>query len=134
MRIYVAATYSRRKELLTAIVKPLHAAGHEVTSSWLLEDYGDDVLGRDSLQDNPALGAEAARICYADIDRAEVFVVLTDVPSSTGGYLCELGWAQGRGKLIEIVGPIDTIFCCRPGDVRHATLTDFLQEWGCEMS
>ncbi len=44
MKIYLAARYSRRLELLT-YREQLVGMGHEVTSSWLDTEWGSETVG-----------------------------------------------------------------------------------------
>lgn len=127
--VYLGARYDRRAWLLEHVVGPLQAAGHEVTSGWILFDNGDSVLGPEELAQDLTAGEIPGSECLKDIERAEAVVILTDAPSSTGGYHVELGYALGLNKPIEIVGPALNVFHSLPTLKRHATITDFVRAW-----
>jgi hypothetical protein len=127
--VYVAARFDTRDRLLEEVVLPLHAAGHEVTSKWLLAASDEPVLDADDLAKDVSAGVVPGTECLDDIKRADAVVVFTDAPSSTGGYHVEFGYALGLGKRIEVVGPPLNVFHALPSVTRHATVADFLEAW-----
>lgn len=127
--VYLGARFDRRAWLLEHVVGPLHAAGHEVTSRWILYDCGDSVLGAEELAQDLAAGEIPGTECLEDIKRAEAVVILTDAPSSTGGYHVELGYALGLNKSIEVVGPALNVFHSLPTFKRYPTIADFVRAW-----
>jgi len=96
VKVYLAGSWHDRPRLRQYRADLLES-GIAVTSSWL-----------DSADDLPA--DEAADRCLADIDASHALVVLTDVPSSSGGYHVELGYAIGSGIPIHAVGPKLNLF------------------------
>lgn len=129
--LYLGGRYDRRLWLLQNVVPLLHAAGHEVTSRWVLLDGTNNVLGEDELALDLSVGEVPGTECLEDIKRADAVVILTDAPSSTGGYHVELGYALGLNKPIEVVGPALNVFHSLPTLKRHSTIADFLRVWGC---
>ena len=106
--IYLAARYSRQKEMLD-VAHRLCEMGHAVTSRWVL---GDHLCNDEILLDNPEVGRRFATEDIADIRRADTFVIFTD-PIRTptrGGKQVELGWAIAHGKRIIRVGPPENVF------------------------
>lgn len=128
--IYIAATFARRVVLRHSVVAPLQAKGYEVTSRWIFEGDGP-VLGQDDLIVDPTLGEVPGTECLADVKRADMVAVLTDIPSSTGGYHVELGYALALGKSIAIVGPPLNVFHTLPTLKKYPTISTFLREMGC---
>jgi hypothetical protein len=127
--VYIAARFDIRDQLLHDVVRPLHAAGHSVTSRWVSADSAEPVLDANDLATDISAGIIPGTECLEDIKQADVVAVFTDAPSSTGGYHVELGYALGLGKRIEIVGPALNVFHALPQITRHATVADFLQAW-----
>jgi nucleoside 2-deoxyribosyltransferase len=115
MKIYLAARYSRHKEL-QSVRTDLEKLGHIVTSRWINDDHqiSDDGLS--------AQAKESERIRFAtedfsDLCEADAIIAFTEAPRSTtsrGGRHVELGMAMGRGMRIIIVGPRENVFCCLP--------------------
>jgi nucleoside 2-deoxyribosyltransferase len=111
MKIYLAATYSRHAEM-RGYRSELQNLGHKVTSRWI--DVGGEVMGAAGLASVPATGAGYAEHDLEDIRAADVVIVFTDVPSSTGGLHVELGYAFGLGKQVIISGPRTNVFHALP--------------------
>lgn len=131
--VYLGARYDRREWLLEHVVAPLTAAGHKVTSRWILFEGAGSVLGAEELLQDVTIGEIPGTECLEDIKQAEVVVILTDTPSSTGGYHVELGYALGLNKPIELVGPALNVFHSLPSFKRHATVADFVYAWGTQL-
>ena len=123
MRIYLAAQFGRREELLEYATE-LRAAGHEVTSRWL------------AMHDNPPLAAEielaadsidpeAATFAISDrtdVFRSEALIAFTEPLggrpfAGRGGRHVEIGWAQEWGKKIVAVGGVENPAHVLPGVV-----------------
>src|SRR5713226_6452736 len=111
MRIYIAARYSRRAEM-AAQAGILRAAGHEVTSRWLVEHNVEWTGGHDPQWEEISLGD------IEDIDSAEVVISFTHprgTPVTGGGRHVEFGYAYAKGKKLIIVGPRENVFHHLPG-------------------
>ena len=106
--IYLAARYSRQKEML-GVAHRLCEMGHAVTSRWVL---GDHLCNDDTLLDKPEIGRKFATEDLEDLVRADTFVIFTDPirTPSRGGKQVELGWAMAEGKRIIRVGPPENVF------------------------
>lgn len=104
MKIYTAALYSRREEIL-GYAKQLEDAGHEITARWT---KGDEE-GK-SLEDIAVMDLE-------DVLRAEMTLVFTNPYGSFqkgGGRHTELGLAYASGKMVWIVGEKEQVFHSLP--------------------
>jgi nucleoside 2-deoxyribosyltransferase len=94
-----------------------------ITSRWI------DVKESNPMQDaaiaaDQELAANRCRVDLDDIDRAEIFVMFTDTPSTSGGRHTELGYAIARERVIFIVGPRENIFQAGEGVIHFATWDD----------
>jgi hypothetical protein len=72
--------------------------------------------------------ANYCRVDLDDIDRAEIFIMFTDTPSTSGGRHTELGYAIARERVIFIVGPRENIFQAGEGVIHFATW-DYLSSY-----
>lgn len=115
MRVYLAARYSRREELL-GCKADLEAQGHTVTSRWLLGNHQVDDAGLSS----EAKRKERERFAledWEDVTAADALIAFTEAPRATnsrGGRHVELGIALGRDIEVIVVGPAEHVFCCLP--------------------
>ena len=128
MKIYLAARYSRREELV-AYATMLHKLGHEVTSTWLDSNYeGSDY---ESTHCPPEDRARIATCDFRDIMLCNMLIHFTEEPrnGSRGGRHVEMGIALGLMKRVAIVGPAENIFCFHE-DVRRFDNFDDLIERG----
>ena len=102
MKIYLAASYSRRQEML-GYAEQLRADGHTVTARWIL-----------GLHDDPSISEQqCAEDDVADILDAECTISFTEVPTSgrkRGGRHVEFGIALTRGQRLVLVGPRENVF------------------------
>jgi len=102
MKIYIAARYDRRFEML-GVAATLNRAGHEVTSTWIAGRADD-------------LELVAAVEDLGDLARAECLVAFTEPPergvawAARGGRHVEFGVALAAGKRLCVVGPRENIF------------------------
>ena len=134
MKIYLAARYSRRAELLV-YAGQLREAGHEVTSTWLQGEHqlanrhntaGAVEAATDTV---PMVAQPFALADYADVWAADVVVSFTEAPrsgASRGGRHVEFGLALAWNKSVVIVGPRENVFHTLPQVVR---LNDFQEAW-----
>ena len=126
--VYVAARFSARERLLKQVVEPLERAGHTVTSRWMREPEGSNVLNQETLTDNPYIGEKAAMECQEDIIGADAVAIFTHEASSTGGYHTELGIALGLDKRVDVIGPLPNVFYTLPHIIRHEGIEAFLRD------
>ena len=125
MNIYLAAGYDQQ-ERMRSYRKILEGGrrGIVITSRWI------DVKESNPMQEHEIASDEDAAVSYCrmdldDIDRADVFLMFTDSPSTSGGRHTELGYALAREKVVMIIGPRENIFQARQGTVHFATWEDF---------
>jgi hypothetical protein len=105
-RIYVAARYERKAEAL-ALADELVAAGFKVTSRWLLSP---------GLQLGDPKGCEEWSVRdLEDVDRAHVYMLLSDEVLGRGGKDFEGGYAYAKNLRIIVVGQPAHVFHFLPG-------------------
>lgn len=103
MRIYLAARYERRFEML-GVAATLARAGHEVTSRWIEGGRGDDPAIVPAVED------------LIQLSHADCLVSFTEDPqrnvawAARGGRHVEFGVALATGKRLCVVGPRENIF------------------------
>lgn len=128
MKIYLAARYSRREELLT-YREELQSIGHEVTSRWLngshqisdegtpIGDDGESLVEFGETEKAGQLRQHFAIEDLQDVKDADLLIAFTEPPRSTasrGGRHVELGYALALGKIVATVGPRENVFCWLP--------------------
>lgn len=118
MKVYLAASWSLKHELAKARDE-LAGMGIEVTSRWLDAPDAESMKTAD-IKHSLDKAAIHAGTDLQDIDRADVVLVITDAPSTTGGLHVEFGYAAGRGKRVLVCGPRLNVF--------HA-LTEHWPDW-----
>ena len=115
MKIYLAARYSRREELL-AYKADLEAKGHTVSARWLLGEHQahPGALKVESAEDTmPPESRAFAEDDVADIERADLLVAFSEPPrsgNSRGGRHVEFGMAFAWGIPLCVVGPAENVF------------------------
>lgn len=122
MKIYIAATYGRRLEVMGIAIR-LADWGHEITSEdWhhqtdeqKQQEYEEWQRGRRWDDDEPvSFDQWCARRDLEGVRDADMLVFVTDVDTpyqSTGGRHLELGYALGLGgKYICLIGEPENIF------------------------
>jgi len=120
MKIYIAARYDRRFEML-GVAADLMRAGHEVTSTWIEGGRGSD----------PELVAAIEDI--ADLGRADCLVTFTERPernvawAARGGRHVEFGIALATGKRLCLVGLRENVFHHLPRVEIYATVPDLIE-------
>jgi hypothetical protein len=103
MKIYIAARYDRRFEML-GVAAALIRAGHEVTSRWIEGGRGGE----------PEIIAAVEDV--GDLTRADCIVTFTEAPergvpwAARGGRHVEFGLALAMGKRVCVVGPRENVF------------------------
>jgi hypothetical protein len=124
MRIYLAARYSRRAELI-AYMAEVEALGHRVTSRWLREDH-ELPIGASA-----AAGVRFAREDYEDLTSADLCISFTEEPvkaggRNRGGRHVEFGIALGRGLRLVVIGHRENVFHYMPRVRFYASWERFL--------
>jgi hypothetical protein len=128
-RIYLAASWSVRGQMLVR-QRELRQMGHYVTSTWLDDDTAAVEPGPDPNCDDPERAAGCARADAADLMLADLVIMSTDVPSTTGGFHVELGLALAAEKEIILVGPRLNIFHYLPTIQHYDSWTEVLTYLG----
>jgi len=119
MRIYIAARYDRRFEMLR-VAAELMRAGHDVTSRWIEGGRGDEPEVVAALED------------IGDLARADCLVTFTEEPergvawAARGGRHVEFGVALATGKRMCVVGPHENVFHHLPRVELFANLIELL--------
>lgn len=136
MRIYLAARYSRRQEMV-GYAEQIQEAGHIVVARWLAGDHKIADSDLDGIYPEAPhgervlkLAAEYAGEDLADIAAADLVIVFLEPqrsPNSRGGRLVEMGYAAGRGKAVWLVGTgYENAFCALPAFRKFETWADCL--------
>lgn len=102
--IYLAAPWQRRLEMV-GCAEDCRRAGYAITSRWLYIEH--DTLDGEC---DPTKAAHYAVADLEDIDRAAAVIAFTDGKPARGGFMHEFGYAQGRGKILALVGPRQHVF------------------------
>ena len=119
MKIYLAARYSRLKEL-NLYAADLRDLGHTVDCRWLLGAHQahDGALEIDAIQgDTPLIARLFAEDDVSDLKAADMIVSFTEAPrsnNSRGGRHVEFGMALALGKKMVVVGPRENVFHTLP--------------------
>ena len=107
MKIYVAASFNSVTRIQDE-VEELEERGHTITGVWF---QGNDPLER--IWDGNFGGRIAEVMSLRDlngIDRADLMIIDTLDPSSSGGRNVELGYAIAKNKRLVLIGEPTTIF------------------------
>ena len=115
MKIYLAARYSRRKELCEYRTE-LEKDGHEITGRWLNGHHQvpDEGLPAEA---NAELREAFAKEDWSDLMAAECCIAFTEPQhsvNSRGGRHVEFGAALASGHRCIVVGPRENVFHCLP--------------------
>lgn len=132
MRIYLAARYSRREEMLT-YAKDLENLGHTVISRWITGCH--EIPGKsESIGDrNTYTTEERAHFATEDLQdllHSSCIIAFTEeenAPSNRGGRHVEFGYAIGKNLELYVVGPKENVFHCLPNVKAFNTWQDFLK-------
>lgn len=108
MLIYLGASWPQR-ETMRNVADHLRAIGHTCTSTWI---HSESPTGMDATDvcNDPDRARKGGARDLSDIIYADMVAIFTDVPSSTGGFHVEYGFALGLGKPVAIVGPQPNVF------------------------
>jgi hypothetical protein len=99
LSVYIAAPFPLR-EIARDVCRYLQINGCDITASWL---FIDDMPDADP----------AARLDLADVDRAQVLVLINPLKwkqDGTGGRHTEFGYAMAAGKRLVILGARTNLF------------------------
>ena len=137
MKIYLAASYSRREELC-GYRDELRLRGHQITSRWLNGSHSLSELSPGATEEyREAKLADFAQEDWDDIIECDLLVSFLGLPSmapNTGGRHVELGIALGRMKKCVIIGMKENVFH-RFSRVKHFDSFDaFLEDQARETS
>jgi nucleoside 2-deoxyribosyltransferase len=107
MKIYIAASFNSAERIYEQALE-LESIGHTVTGVWFqphdpIEKMWDGNFG----------GRVAEVMAVRDlhhIKKADLMVIDTLDPSSTGGRNVELGYAIGLGKRVILIGKAENVF------------------------
>lgn len=116
MEIYVATDFGRAADA-EAVASACREAGHFVVSRWHGHASGAEVAAARRVggpSDRAAATAAAIRN-VADLERAEVLIVLTSGELARGGRHFETGYAYRAGIPVVLIGPVEHAFHRLPG-------------------
>lgn len=119
MKIYLAASYSRFKEMQEC-ANQLKTGGHEMVSTWI---NGEDCAYDDSISDgtiDPKLASEFASRDIREICCADTIILFTG--GGRGGRHWECGFGHFLMKRIIIVGEREHLFHYLP---TYTVVADF---------
>lgn len=117
MRIYTAASWAIRDKIKFYIDILLDCPGVGVGATWVWGDDGDLY---------PLYFSAASDL--ADIDAADVVLVFTEHPSTSGGFHVETGYALAKGKRVVIIGERINLFHHLPQVQVYPTLEAFIKD------
>lgn len=118
MHIYLAASWPQRKRMRD-VAEHLQALGIMTTSRWIYSE-SESGMGPAEIAEGQKKAVSGAIRDFQDINAAHRVAVFTDVPSSTGGFHVEFGYALSREKPIDIVGPaLNVFYALRGPGIRH---------------
>lgn len=124
MKIYLAARYSRRDEMVQHAMQLRHF-GHFITSRWLL---GHDVVW--SGDEHPEWTA-FSMVDLCDVDAADTVISFTH-PRGTlvtgGGRHVEFGYGYAKGKRMVVIGEREHVFHHLPGIEIYPDLDAWLEK------
>ena len=131
MNAYLAARYSRKKEI-KSLIPVLLANNIAVTSSWLHEE-ASETAHLDEF--TPTFCRHTAKIDLDDIDNSDTFVFFSEDPNigtPRGGRHVEFGYALSQGKRMIVIGGEENIFHYLPQIIHYTSLGNFLDAEGIQ--
>lgn len=126
MRVYIAAHYSRKAEMIQ-MAQVLQEHGVDNTATWLTEPHAATTTMRS--MPYSALYNYALRD-LEDISRADALVLFSFdslLPACRGGHNVEMGLALGLGKPVYIIGPHENIFHYLPKVMHFSDVAGLLE-------
>lgn len=124
MKLYIAALYSRRKEM-ERIADLLKSKGFEITSRWV---YGAE-------ENEGRTRAQNAIMDLEDVDRADMVLSFTHprgTLTSGGGRHVEFGYAYAKSKKLCIIGECENVFHHLLEVFVYPDLDKWLEDYGYE--
>jgi len=118
-KIYVAASYPRKREAEELAVKLMHA-GHKVIAEWLWAE-------KEGYDRDEHLPVVAVRDCKNILD-TDVFVSLIGDKGSNGGRHTELGLALAKGTRCILVGEKRQVFHWHPKIEVYSNVEELLDK------
>ena len=118
-RIYLAARYSRRLEIIR-YQNRLQYEGFKCNCQWLLGNHQWNPIAAQAETAKDTVPIEAAEFAdddLHDLSAADTLIAFTDPPrskASRGGRHVEFGYALAMRKRIVVVGPRENVFYCLP--------------------
>lgn len=136
--IYLAASLNAQREAAMFALQ-LQDAGFTVTSRWIRNDFDKKPSEPDGCASPSGLVKYQKWIEFEqnwgeqnleDLEKADTLILLTDVPSSSGGLHVELGYFLGAGltNIVAVGQKVPNVFFCTK-NVRWVTSTNGLVEW-----
>ena len=127
--IYVAASINAQLEAARFSLD-LQSAGFKVVSSWIRKNHAELAKkAKESDAERISIQKQFGRSDLLDLSNADTLIILTDVPSTSGGLHVELGYFIGSGRTnIICVGPRVNVFFWTEY-VRFTPATEGLVDW-----
>ena len=127
MKVYFAASWALREKMREYRAE-LASMGGDVTSRWI---DSEDVTGmkHEDVVADPQRAIAGATLDLSDIDAAEMVVIFTEVPSTTGGLHFEFGYAWGNDKMVVVIGPQPNVFFSLVGNAHFPDWDTFVAWW-----
>ena len=123
MKIYLAARYSRQRELLGYATELLDL-GHQITSRWIQGNHQVTDAELSELEFAVVKRMQFASEDLEDLLLADYCISFTEPPrsnASRGGRHVEFGLALGTAKRVLVVGHRENVFHCLPAVEFFAT-------------
>ncbi len=124
-RVYLAASYPRHAEM-KQLRDRLREAGVEVTSRWIDMHSGQAPDAANRWWSRAISPGAFARADVEDVLFADVFVIISGGPSTSGGRHFKTGLAYAHGKRIVLIGPRENVFHCLPTVFQLDTVDDLV--------
>jgi hypothetical protein len=131
VRVYLAARYSRKKEI-KALIPVLLEHNILTTSRWLQEEFSETATLNEF---SPTFCRWTAGIDLDDIDNSDTVVFFSEDPTigtPRGGRHVEFGYALARGKRMIVIGGEENIFHYLPEVVHYPDVQTFLESEGIQ--
>lgn len=132
MRIYLAARYSRREEMLE-YKKALESRMHEVTARWIEGGHQINEIAYMESEENKTKNAQFAMEDLIDLMNSDCVISFTEEPramsNSRGGRHVEFGAALVSDKKMIIVGHRENVFHFMPQVTYFETFEECLQSF-----
>jgi nucleoside 2-deoxyribosyltransferase len=128
--VYLAAGYDQQ-ERMRGYRKILEDRREIIITSRWIDVKESNPMQEEAIAADKEGAANYCRVDLDDIDRADIFIMFTDSPSTSGGRHTELGYALAREKVIIVVGPRENIFQAGEAVIHFATWDDLCSYLFC---